>query len=80
MGRIIQLRQHDEDASSIEITRGELSGLLTTAQRHFSGFLDLARRWAAATTPGLADRLTSALDRHFMINGVSSFSDGRATQ
>ncbi|MBG0819303.1 hypothetical protein HS048_00800 [Planomonospora sp. ID91781] len=79
-GHIIQLRQHDEDASPIEITRGELSGLLTTAQQYFSGFLNLARRWAATTTPGLAGQLTSALDQHFMITEVSSFSDGRATQ
>lgn len=67
VGHVIQLRQHDEGSPSIEITRGELSSLLTTAQQHFSGFLDLAQQWAAITTPGLADRLISALDQYFMI-------------
>ncbi|GAA3152856.1 hypothetical protein [Nonomuraea roseoviolacea] len=68
VGQLVQLRQHSEDSPPIEITRAELSTLLATAQQHFSGFLDLARRWAAITTPRLADRLISALDESFMIN------------
>ncbi|MFG2078617.1 hypothetical protein [Nonomuraea maritima] len=67
VGHVIQLQQHDEGSPSIEITRGELASMLTTAQQHFSGFLDLAQQWAAITTPGLADRLISALDQYFMI-------------
>ncbi|MFI7452051.1 hypothetical protein ACIBQX_31460 [Nonomuraea sp. NPDC049714] len=67
VGHVIRLFQDDGDSPSIEITRGELSSLLTTAQQHFSGFLDLARQWAATTTPGPADRLISALDEYFMI-------------
>jgi hypothetical protein len=69
-GQIIQLRQHDQDvppSSPIEITRSELSNLLTTAQQRLTGFLNLAQRWATATAPGLADRLISALDEHLMI-------------
>jgi hypothetical protein len=67
VGHVIQLRQDDGDSPSIEITRDELSSLLTTAQQHFSAFLDLARPWAATTTPRLADRLIPALDQYFMI-------------
>ncbi|MER6509179.1 hypothetical protein ABT158_20305 [Nonomuraea sp. NPDC001636] len=67
VGHVIQLRQHFEDSPSIEVTRDELSSLLTTAQQHFSGFLDLARQWATITTPGVADRLITALDQHFAI-------------
>lgn len=44
----------------------ETEGLLTTAQQHLSGFLDLARHWAA-TTPDAATRLISALDQHLEI-------------
>lgn len=66
-GHVIRLRQDDEGSPTIEITRGELSGLLTKAQQDLSGFLGLARQWAAATTPGPADRLISALDQYFMI-------------
>ncbi|MFI7633902.1 hypothetical protein [Nonomuraea sp. NPDC049400] len=76
VGHIIQLRQHDEDSPSIEISRDALSILLTTAQQHFSGFLDVAGRWAAITTPGLADRLISALDQYFVISEASSSSGG----
>ncbi|MEV4367722.1 hypothetical protein AB0J71_11680 [Nonomuraea sp. NPDC049637] len=67
VGHVIQLRQHVDDPPSIEITRDQLAGLLTTAQQHFSGFLDLARQWATITTPGPADRLVAALDQHFAI-------------
>src|SRR5690606_23162434 len=63
----VRLQQDDEDSPYIEITRDELSGLLTTAQQHLSGFLGLARRWAAATTPDAATRLISALDQHLEI-------------
>ncbi|TMR98361.1 hypothetical protein [Nonomuraea basaltis] len=80
VAHVIQLRQHDGDPPSIEITRGELSSLLTTAQQHFSGFLDLARQWAATTTPELADRLISALDQYFMISEAFASSGGRATR
>ncbi|MFD1936240.1 MULTISPECIES: hypothetical protein [Nonomuraea] len=66
LGHVIQLRQHDGD-SSIEISRGELASLLTTARQHLAGFLNLARQWATATTPALADRLISALDQYFLI-------------
>ncbi|MEV4167513.1 hypothetical protein [Nonomuraea dietziae] len=69
-GHVIQLRQHDDGPPPhppIEITRSELSGLLATAQQHLTGFLGLARQWATATTPALADRLVSALDQHLMI-------------
>jgi len=69
-GHVIRLRQDNEGSPSIEITRGELSSLLTTAQQHLSGFLDLARKWAATNTPGPADRLISALDRYFVINAT----------
>ncbi|MFC4115502.1 hypothetical protein [Nonomuraea zeae] len=69
-GHIIQLRQ-DVDAtppsSPIEITRSELTSLLATAQQHLTEFLGLARHWATATTPALADRLVSALDQYLMI-------------
>jgi hypothetical protein len=67
MGHVIRLRQDDEDSPSVEITRDELSSLLTTAHQHFSEFLDLARQWATTTTPGPADRLITALDQHFKI-------------
>ncbi|GGP10805.1 hypothetical protein LDL08_28165 [Nonomuraea glycinis] len=67
LGQVIRLQQDDGDSPSVEITRGELAGLLTTAQQHFSGFLDLARPWATRTTPGLADQLITALDQYFMI-------------
>ncbi|MEU6799157.1 hypothetical protein ABZ907_46345 [Nonomuraea wenchangensis] len=67
VGHIIQLRQHDGDSSPIEITRGELSSLLTTAQQHLTGFLNLARQWATATTPAMADELISALDQYLLI-------------
>ncbi|MFB9529199.1 hypothetical protein [Nonomuraea roseola] len=80
VAHVIRLRQHDGDPPSIEITRGELSRLLTTAQQHFSGFLDLARQWAATTTRGLADRLISALDHYFMITEAFSSSGGLAAR
>ncbi|WP_187280922.1 hypothetical protein [Nonomuraea sp. C10] len=80
MGHVIQLRQDDEDSPSIEITRGELSGLLATAQQHFSGFLGLAQQWAAVTTPGLADLLISVLDQYFAITEAFSSSGGLETQ
>lgn len=67
LGHVIQLRQHDGESSSINITRDELANLLTTAQQHLTGFLNLARQWASATTPALADRLISALDRYLLI-------------
>ncbi|MEV0347187.1 hypothetical protein AB0H88_15605 [Nonomuraea sp. NPDC050680] len=65
-GQIIQLRQHDQGVP-IEIARSELSNLLATAQQRLTGFLSLAQRWATATTPRVADRLISALDKHLMI-------------
>ncbi|MEV0195048.1 hypothetical protein [Nonomuraea sp. NPDC050691] len=80
VGHVIQLRQHGENSPSIEITRGELSSLLTTAQRHLSGFLDLAGHWAATTTPGPAERLVSALDRHLEITEAFTSSGGLATR
>ncbi|QYC38387.1 hypothetical protein Nocox_03795 [Nonomuraea coxensis DSM 45129] len=64
---VIQLRQHDGNTASIEITRGELSRLLTTVQQHLTEFLNLARQWATATTPSMADRLISALDQYLLI-------------
>ncbi|MEV4224762.1 hypothetical protein [Nonomuraea sp. NPDC049725] len=67
LGHVIQLRQHDGDSSSVEITRDELAGLLATAQQHLTGFLNLARQWATTTTPALADRLITALDRYLLI-------------
>ncbi|MEV6155161.1 hypothetical protein AB0L53_32955 [Nonomuraea sp. NPDC052129] len=69
-GQMIQLRQDDRDvppSPPIEITRSELSNLLATAQQRLTGFLNLAQRWATATTPGVADRLVSTLDEHLMI-------------
>ncbi|WP_433437164.1 hypothetical protein [Nonomuraea sp. CA-141351] len=69
-GHVIQLRQHDQGlppSPPIEITRSELSSLLTTAQQQLTGFLNVAQQWATATTPGLADRLISALDEHLVI-------------
>ncbi|MFE3455853.1 hypothetical protein ACFXJ8_43830 [Nonomuraea sp. NPDC059194] len=68
--QIIQLRQHDQDVPpllAIEITRSELPRLLTTAQLHLSGFLNLVQQWTANVTPRLADRLVAALDEHLMI-------------
>ncbi|SEM63848.1 hypothetical protein [Nonomuraea pusilla] len=67
VGHVIKLQQHDGDSPSIGMTRGELSSLLTTAQQHLRGFLNLAGQWATVTTPGLADRLISALDDHLVI-------------
>ncbi|MFG1947815.1 hypothetical protein [Nonomuraea sp. NPDC048826] len=67
-GDVIHLRQDDE-ATPVELTRGELSSLLTTAQAHLAGFLDLAGDWAEATLPEVAQPLVSALDEHL---GISS--------
>ncbi|MFD1536228.1 hypothetical protein [Nonomuraea guangzhouensis] len=71
-GQVIQLRQDglDTPAPPIEITRSELSNLLTTAQQRLTGFLNLAQRWTAGTTPGLAGRLIAVLDEHLMITAA----------
>ncbi|NUW43365.1 hypothetical protein [Nonomuraea rhodomycinica] len=58
--------------------RTSTSPLWRPARRAFAGFLDLARQWAATTTPGLTDRLVSALDRHFMITEALPSPDGLA--
>jgi hypothetical protein len=70
--RLVRKGQTDSRQPALEIPLSALPKLFVSAQQQLSGFLELVKRWATATTPGLTDEIVAVLDDYLHINEPSA--------